>query len=73
MVVLSVACSFFDEGIGFRGMRKLDRRRRANFDFVKEGQFQKEAEVARIRVSPPDPQITSTSSVKSPCLVLEGG
>lgn len=43
-------CSFFDEGIGFRGMRKLDRRRRANFDFVKEGQFQKEAEVARIRV-----------------------
>ena len=42
---------FFDEGIGFRGMRKLDRRRRANFEFVREGQFQKEAEVARIRVS----------------------
>lgn len=32
-------------------MRKLDRRRRANFEFVREGQFQKEAEVARIRVS----------------------
>ena len=31
-------------------MRKLDRRRRANFEFVREGQFQKEAEVARIRV-----------------------
>lgn len=44
-------CRFFDEGIGFRGMRKLDRRRRANFEFVREGQFQKEAEVARIRVS----------------------
>ena len=43
-------CRFFDEGIGFRGMRKLDRRRRANFEFVREGQFQKEAEVARIRV-----------------------
>lgn len=41
--------NFFDEGIGFRGMRKLDRRRRANFEFVKEGQFQKEAEIARIR------------------------
>lgn len=40
---------FFDEGIGFRGMRKLDRRRRANFEFVREGQFQKEAEIARIR------------------------
>lgn len=42
---------FFDEGIGFRGMRKLDRRRRSNFEFVREGQFQKEAEIARIRVS----------------------
>lgn len=31
-------------------MRKLDRRRRANFEFVREGQFQKEAEIARIRV-----------------------
>ncbi|KAL3131502.1 U4/U6-U5 snRNP complex subunit prp3 [Trebouxia sp. C0009 RCD-2024] len=40
---------YFDEGIGFRGMRKLDRRRRSNFEFVREGQFQKEAEIARIR------------------------
>lgn len=44
-------CRYFDEGIGFRGMRKLDRRRRSNFEFVREGQFQKEAEIARIRVS----------------------
>ena len=32
-------------------MRKLDRRPRSNFEFVREGQFQKEAEIARIRVS----------------------
>lgn len=49
--VVQAVCRYFDEGIGFRGMRKLDRRRRSNFEFVREGQFQKEAEIARIRVS----------------------
>lgn len=50
-IVIIAVRRFFDEGIGFRGMRKLDRRPRSNFEFVREGQFQKEAEIARIRVS----------------------
>ena len=47
------ARSFFDPELGVRGLRKLDRRRRAGFDFVQEGTFQKLAETQRLKVRCP--------------------
>lgn len=41
---------FFDPTIGNRGLRRLERRPRASFQFVEEGQLQKQAEQDRLRV-----------------------
>lgn len=39
--------AFFDPGIGARGLKKLNRRARATFEFVHEGEFQRQAELFR--------------------------
>ena len=46
-----VDCSFYDESIGQREAKRLQRPRKANFDFVQEGRFSRMAELQRIRVS----------------------
>jgi hypothetical protein len=42
--------SFFDPELGDRGLKRMERRRRAGFSFVEEGNFQKQAEIQRLRV-----------------------
>lgn len=44
---------FFDPIIGNRGLRRLERRPRASFQFVEEGKLQKQAELGRLRVGAP--------------------
>jgi hypothetical protein len=39
--------AFFDPRMGDRGLRKLERRARPTFEFVQEGEFQKQAEIFR--------------------------
>ena len=41
---------FFDPGLGSRGLRRMQRRPRASFQFVEEGKLQKQAEMGRLRV-----------------------
>jgi hypothetical protein len=52
---------FFDPEIGNRGLRRLERRPRASFQFVEEGKLQKQAEIGRLRVRPPFPPPASQS------------
>ncbi|KAK9829066.1 hypothetical protein WJX72_003724 [[Myrmecia] bisecta] len=40
---------FFDPELGHRGLKRLERKPRMGFDFVKEGRFQKDAENQRLR------------------------
>ncbi len=41
---------FFDPALGNRGLRRMDRRPRASFQFVEEGKLQKQAEIGRMKV-----------------------
>lgn len=40
---------FFDPGLGDRGLKRMERRPRAAFQFVEEGKLQKQAEIGRLR------------------------
>ena len=46
-----------------RGLRKLDRRRKAGFEFVQEGVFQKLAETQRLKVRCPEASMFVGSGV----------
>lgn len=54
-------CSFYDPDVGDRGLRRMQRKSRPTFDFVKQGVFQRQAERQRLTVS---------SSSFSLCLLL---
>lgn len=43
------ASPFVDSRMGNRALKKLSRRKKASFDFVQEGTFQKQAEIGRIK------------------------
>ena len=45
------ACSFYDPDVGDRGLRRMQRKARPSFEFVKQGVFQRQAERQRLTVS----------------------
>ena len=44
-------CSFYDPDVGDRGLRRMQRKPRPTFEFVKQGVFQRQAERQRLTVS----------------------
>ncbi len=62
------ACSFYDDSIGQREAKRLQRPRKAGFDFVQEGRFSRMAELQRIRVSTALDCFISKSICKDPVL-----
>ena len=42
--------SFYDPDVGDRGLRRMQRKARPTFDFVKQGVFQRQAEKQRLTV-----------------------
>ncbi len=46
-----VLSSFYDPDVGDRGLRRMQRKPRPSFEFVKQGVFQRQAERQRLTVS----------------------
>ena len=44
--------SFYDPDVGDRGLRRMQRKARPTFEFVKQGVFQRAAEKQRLTVCP---------------------
>lgn len=42
--------AFFDPRMGARALKRMDRRKRSAFEFVQEGQYQKQAEIMRLKL-----------------------
>ncbi len=54
--------SFYDPDVGDRGLRRMQRKARPTFEFVKQGAFQRQAEKQRLTVSPHPPTINDSSA-----------